>query len=412
MSREAESLRQILAAIERECGTDWLVWRSGHREHGGQRSQKPHPVAVAWWRVKELLAQLEAGGSLPAQDLGSIALLDEVGTDLAVAQKIPNFARAVRPRLKTGEFEKAQFEMHVGALYQRNGQPVEFLLPTGKGRRADLKVTVGQDGVFIECTRKDAYQPDRDVDSEPRKALGESMLALQRELTSSLEVIAVVLGSLDARASADILAAIREVIDTGRRGMWVRAAEGIGFIVRELTPVSLPPGAGVGPVLPAVIMSPKRLAFSEGTYSLDERGQPYIAGEKRVSVYAVDSHRMSSVTDSVRRKRGQIPKGSGGVVYVNLDVSHVLEQDLGLYMQMAQGAVRSALTTPPGNPQIGAVVLMTTPILVPVGREGGEEARVSARTCYLVRNPHGTLPDGFTIPEAVPPAAPDDKASG
>jgi hypothetical protein len=182
--------------------------------------------------------------------------------------------------------------------------------------------------------------------------------------------------------------------------------------VRELTPISLPLGAGVGPVLPGAIMSPKRLALSEGTYSLDDKGLPYLAGERRVSVYAVDAHRMSSVTDSFRRKRGQIPKGSAGVVYVNVDVDHVLEQDLGFYMEMAQGAVRAALATPPGSPQIGAVVLITTPILVPVGKQGGEEVRVPARRCYLVRNPRGTLPEGFTVPGAAPRAAADDQAAG
>jgi hypothetical protein len=117
-------------------------------------------------------------------------------------------------------------------------------------------------------------------------------------------------------------------------------------------------------------------------------------------VYAVDAHRMSSVIDSLRQKLGQIPRGSAGIVYVTVDVEHVLERDLGLYMQMARGAVHAALGTPPGNPQIGAVVLMTTPILVPVRKEKGEVVRVPARQCYLVRNPDGTLPSGFIIPGA------------
>jgi hypothetical protein len=400
MSREAESLRQILAATEREFGRDWLAWRSGQQKQRGQRKQTTHPVAVAWRSVRDLLAELEAGGTLPAEGIASISLLDEVVTDLAVAQEILNFDKAVRPRLKTGEFEKAQFEMHVGALYRRSGQRVEFVLPTGRRRMADVKVVVGEGDVFIECTRKDAYQLERVDDSKIRKELGDDIQALQRDLGSSLEIVALVLGSLGSQGASDMLRAIREVVQSGKRGTWVRPAEGIGFTVRELTPISLPPGAGVGPALPDAIMSPKRMALSEGTLELDDKGQPYLVNEKRVSVYAVDAHRMSSVIDSLRQKLGQIPRGSAGIVYVTVDVEHVLERDLGLYMQMARGAVHAALGTPPGNPQIGAVVLMTTPILVPVRKEKGEVVRVPARQCYLVRNPDGTLPSGFTLPGA------------
>jgi len=156
-------------------------------------------------------------------------------------------------------------------------------------------------------------------------------------------------------------------------------------------------------------MSPKRLALAEGTYSVDQEGRPYIAGEKRVSVYVIDSHRMSSVADSFRDKRGQIPKGSTGVVYVNLDVSHVAEGDVDLYMQMARNAVQAAVTTPPGNPQIGAVILMTTPIPIPV-ELGGQVVRALGRKSFLVKNPYGTLPERFIIPGAAPAQEPDPKA--
>jgi hypothetical protein len=344
-------------------------------------------------------------GGQRSENRPRIAFLDKLGSDLQAALNIPNFAKAIRPRLKTSEFEQAYFEMYIGVLYHHSGQQVEFVLPSGKGRMADLKVVHGQHEVFIECTRKDPYKPERHDDSGPRRSFGDEILAVQRELASSLEIIAVVLGTLDARHSEDVLRAIRQAVEKGARGMWIRPLEGIGVIVRELTRMELPPGGGVGPILPDAIMSPmspKRLAFAEGTYSLDEKGQPYLAGEKRVSVYVIDSHRMSSVIDSFKRKRGQIAKESSGVVYVNVDVSHVAEGDVDLYMNMAQGAVLAALTTPPGNPQIGAVILVTTPTPVPVADGEGKVVRVRGRRFFLVRNPHGTLPDGFIIPGAAP----------
>ncbi len=409
MTDAATSLRQIVVAVEGEFGRDWLLWKSGSSKRGGQRSHQAHPVAVAWAEAKEFLSEIEAGAPVTVEFRPNIAFLDEVVTDLESAQKIPNFARAIRPRFKTDEFEKAQFEMHVGALYQRSGQQVEFVLPSGKGRLADLKVILGQPEVFIECTRKDPYKPDRYDDSAARKSLADDILALQRELSASLEIVAVVLGALAPRSSADLLTPIRQVIEKGARGMWYRATEGIGFIVRELTPMPSPPD-GVAVTIPATLLSPKRLALSEGTYAMDEQGRPYIAGEKRVAVYVIDSHRMTSVADSFRDKQGQIPKGSSGVVYVNLDVSHVAEGDVDLYMQMARNAVQAALTTPPGNPQIGAVILMTTLIPVPVQLESGQVVRALGRKSFLVKNPQGRLSENFIIPGAAPPQAPDQKA--
>jgi hypothetical protein len=265
---------------------------------------------------------------------------------------------------------------------------------------------IGQYELFIECTRKDHYKPDRHDDSAARKSLGDDILALQRELSASLEIIAVVLGTLDPRSSEDVLTAIRRAIEKGARGMWTRATGGIGFIVREVTPVPLPQSGGVGVAIPVTLLSPKRLALSEGTYATDAEGRPYIAGEKRAAVYVIDSHRMTSVVDSFRSKRGQIPKDGSGLVYVNLDVSHVAEGDVGLYMQMARNALQAALATPPGNPQIGAVILMTGVIPIPLALEDGQVVRALGRKSFLVRNPHGSLPDGLIIPGASPSNSP------
>ena len=81
-----------------------------------------------------------------------------------------------------------------------------------------------------------------------------------------------------------------------------------------------------------------------------------------------------------------------------MDVSHVAEGDVDLYMQIAQKAVQVALITPPGNPQIRAVVLMTTPILLPGKFADGTEVRVRGRRSLLVSN--GVLPEGLIIPGA------------
>jgi hypothetical protein len=61
---------------------------------------------------------MEAGATVPLEFRPNIAFLEELASDLESTKNVPNFARAIRPRLKTGEFEKAQYEMHVGALYQ------------------------------------------------------------------------------------------------------------------------------------------------------------------------------------------------------------------------------------------------------------------------------------------------------
>jgi hypothetical protein len=408
MSSASDRLKEILGVIQGTFGVDWLLWKSGKSPRGGQRSEKPHPLAVAWVEATDLLAHLESGQTLPNGYRPRIAFLDKLASDLVVAQNIPNFAKAVTPQRLKLEFEQAYFEVYVGALHHSAGQQVEFLPPSGKTRMPDLRVIHEQQEIFLECTRKDPLKSEREDDSGARHSLGDGILALQKELASSLEIIAVILGTLDSRHVETALRDIRLAIEKGGRGTLFRPVDSVGVIVRELTRIDLPQVAGVGVVLPDGIMSPdpnKRLALAEGTYDLDERGQPYLAGEKRVSVYVIDSHRMSSVVDSFMRKRGQIPKDSSGVVYVSVDVTQVAEGDVDLYMQMAQQAILAALTTPPGNPQIGAVVLVTTPVPVPVSDGQGNVRRVVGRRFFLVRNPNSPLPNGFPFPGAAPPQA-------
>jgi hypothetical protein len=126
-------------------------------------------------------------------------------------------------------------------------------------------------------------------------------------------------------------------------------------------------------------------------------------------VYVIDAHKMTSVIDSFRHKQGQIPKSDSGVVYIDLDVSNVAVADVELYMHIAQNAIQAALATPPGSPQIGAVVLMSTPSQVPVVLADGTVIPVLNRRCSLIQNPHGTLPLGFTIP-GPPQREPNKKA--
>jgi len=111
----------------------------------------------------------------------------------------------------------------------------------------------------------------------------------------------------------------------------------------------------------------------------------------------IDSHKVTSVVDSVRSKFGQLPKGACGLVYVDVDVSRVVAADRGFYFTMIRHAVEGALATPPILTQAGAVV-MTTGLMAVSGRNAQKQpVTVRARGSMVVPNPGGSLPDGFTV---------------
>jgi hypothetical protein len=343
-------------------------------------------VAIAWREAKELLALVERGDSLTSELRPRIAFLRELASDLESARDLPHFNTAVRPRLKTREFEKARYEMQVAALFTRTGQHVEFV-PRSRRRTPDLKVVLGDHALFVECTRKDAYRPDRDDDSPVRRELLETILSLQKELRASLEVVVIVVGTLNERVSAEVLAEARRAIETGARGR-TNAREGVTLLLREPAPPP-PPTGSVGVSLRDTLLSPntsKRLARSEGILGTDSEGRLYVKSVNTAAVYVIDSHKVTSIVDAFQPKRGQIPE-QGGLVYMSLDVSHVAEGDVDFYMQAAGSAVSGALLTPPENTRISAVILMTDLIPLRVVLADGQTSTALGRRSHLVRNP-------------------------
>lgn len=401
MADRTTRLRAAIERIEAEFGREWLQWNSGLMPRRGQKSPtKNHPIATAWAVARNNLAALAEGKATesdPPEDVEGI--LVELARDLLVVRGVPHFETCVA-RLRDKDFEKAQYELHIAAVYKRDGRDVEFVSRAKGKRTADLKVLHDGQEVLVECTRKDSYQPGSANDKQMRVELQDRLLALQGEVSMSREVTAIVVGALSSRSASDILDEARRALSGGRDGVRINASQSIGLRIREPSTIPMPPGSIGGVVIPADMLSPnneKGLAVSEGTVTADAQGNLSITGVKTAGVYVVDSHRMTSVVDSVREKFGQMPKGGSGLIYVDLDVSGVALGDLSFYMQMVNEAVKQALATPPPVSQLGAVVLTTGLVALPATNNRGESVTARVRLSLVVPNEAGSLPPGFRV---------------
>jgi hypothetical protein len=410
MTNIATALREAIATIERALDRQWLYWNSGLVPRKGQRKPSAdHPVALAWREAREHVAKMTGDKEADAGVLPEIGPFLELAGDIEAVREVPNFNTS---RLRDKDFEKARYELHVAAMYKRGGRHVEFV-PRAKGRRtADLKVIHEGAELMVECTRKDAFNPAGVDDSDVRTTLEKDLMSLQREFDVSRELIAIVAGALNANGATEILAEARRVLPTGTLGRRLNAAQSIGLEVRERSTVPLPPGSIGGVVISSDMFSAsvdKRMALAEGVVTADTARQLSIKSTGTAAVYVIDSHKIASVVDSVRDKFGQIPAGACGLVYVDLDVVRIALRDLGFYLHMTRKAVEQVLATPPVVTQIAAVVLTTGLVSVPVTTPEGKAVMLTCRLSVVVRNPAGSLPVSFNVPD---PWLFDDSAMG
>jgi len=380
-----------VAVIEEEFGLGWLQKKARIATQPSHRGW--HPVPKDWKDVKAALEGFESTGILqPSQALIG---LTSFGYDIRLARPVPNYDIAIRPRLKKSrEFPKVQYEVYVAALCVRSGYNAEFIPPstTAGEKSPDLKVLTEGCEVYVECVRKEAYRPQSSIQDGVWKSLWQRMSATLDGLGASHEVIVIALGALKEESFPAILHVVKQHILASREGIWVIREVGCGLAIRRMPPQ--PTGQGVSLFIPAG-MNP---AFTFGSVAVDGQGQKYLKNVSRIALYAIDSHRLGSILSSVNEKRGQIPEGGPGLVYLDLDVSHVAEADVPAYLELVAAAIKS-LFTPNANTRIGAVVLTTGAVSVFIETVEDTGPFITLhRRIRVIRNPCKSLPDGFVVP--------------
>lgn len=376
--------------IEEEFELEWL------QEQAAQ-DKDVHPIAKQWKETRAALNEYTQTGTFNIS--GQILSLTSFAEDLRLARSLANYKSVIFPRLKGSEFTKVQYEIYVSALCVRAKFPTQFIAPSQNGRTADLLLDWDGTHIHVECTRRDPYIPLAPDYQGPTTTL---LDAVRSQNLAGLEVIVIVLSALENK---DILAIVRDIHQIDQNaGSYSLRRPGYGVYVQKLPP---PEGDGHWLVafgskppftLEAGIFIPagQNPAWAQATCGVDERGRKFLKDHYRVYLHTISSHDLQTVVETFGRKRRQIPKGGPGIIFVDLDVSHVAVRDIPLYLDLVAEGLKGCFS-PNINTRVWAIVLTTIPVPVQTG-ERDNKFIILRRGIKVVRNQYATIPSHFAVP--------------
>ena len=322
--------------------------------------------------------------------------MSSFAVDLSLARSLPNYESAIKKRLRdASEIAKVQYEIYVSSLFVRCGHKPEFILQQ-KTRSPDLRLILNDFEILIECTRRDAFQPTDPVGkrvfgsvSEPG-TLCRQVTDLLKETEASHHIMIVSFGNLEISSFTGILQEVTQRILSNEEGLFVnlKGLYGLGIY-------RMPQPSQEGDVQFSI---PRGLnpACAFGTIAEDNQGRKYVKNPSMFSLYQFESHRLKSIISSFTDKRKQIPESGCGLLYIDIDVSHLHENEVGTYLEIVSAVLKSQLT-PSTNTRIGGVILTTTPIFVETQKDGLPFITFHRRILVLC-NSYLRLPKDFVIP--------------
>ena len=300
--------------------------------------------------------------------------------------------------MKGNEFAKIQYEIYTSALCVRAGFQTQFITPS-TNRTSDVLLDWEGTHIHVECTQRDPYIPLAPDYQGPTKTL---LDAVRDQNLAGLEVIIIILSGLEDRDVPAIISDFRQ-IDSKTDGDLLRRPR-YGIYVQKLPP---PEGDGhwvtsfgsqppftleTGVFIPAG----QNPALAMATVAVDGSGRKFLTGHYRVYLHTINSHDIQSLVETFGRKRRQIPKGGPGIIFVDLDVSHVAVRDIQLYLDLVAEGLKQCFR-PRINTRVWAVVLTTIPVPIHTG-EGQTKFITLRRAIKVVRNQYADIPSSFSVP--------------
>ena len=389
--------------IEEEFGLQWLDRRANTPKRPDQAGW--HPIPSEWKEAKDILSMAEQTGII--QPTKAFISLMSFANDLRRARSLPNYKKAIQPRLKNWrEFLKVQYEVYTASLCVRSGHDPVFIPPsTASGERTpDLKLQADGDEVYVECVRRDSYQIEQMAGDELWETLRLKMSALLDEISASHEVIVIAISAIDENVIPHILQDVKRRVSAGEEGISVHQEAGYGLSIRPL-PES-PPEEGYAliyhqrqyPDQEMQLFIPAGMApvFVFGKIVQDANGRKSFKNVNRIALYKIDSHRLRSVINTFNNKRKQIPPNGLGIICLDVDARHVKNEMIPLYLDIVSTLLKTYFL-PQTNTTIGAVILTAMPVFIETF-EDGSPFIILHRPMMIVRNPYVTLPEEFLIP--------------
>lgn len=346
---ERARLHMAIELVEQEFGKKWLSRKA-------LQLNSKHPVPRAW-REAISVGQAPQAGQPVSVRVEQVAPILELGRILERVSPLANYAIAIRPRLKDPDFAHVYYEMQVAACAVEGGYGVEFV-PTSSApgvKTADLRVSTPSSTYHVECKRKEAYRIAT-VEEGTWPSLQKRITSLLDELKVNYEVIIVAMGAFSEGDDMEILKGIREAVARGfEGGPLTRRGASHALYLRKLT---LPP-PGPDAMIPLWPRKSRDGEVHADVYrSTDDL--LHITSMRGAWLYTVDSHKLGSIVQSFNAARSQLPAGESGVIYIDLDVSEVEDDDVRLYLEAASAALRCVFS-PETNTRVAGVVLTAQP---------------------------------------------------
>jgi len=381
-----------LQVVEEEFGLDWLRNRSMNSKASNSRGW--HPIPTDWKLVIDAFEKAEKTGTLETSR--ALIRITDLGHQLRLARDLPQYDVAIRPRLTIhNDFSKLEYEIYVASLCVKTGYDTYFIpqsIVPGE-RTSDLKIRFNDREIFAECVRKESYKMRDPFDNSVFDQLWQQMSSEMEQLGASHHVIVVGLGDFQENWIPVIIHETKQFISTGKEGIWIDKKVGGALSVRRSNLPSIPCAEG----LPIPLDRGPDPKFVFGTVATDKAGQKIFININRIDLSFIDSHRLSSVLNTFTGKRQRKQIDSPGILYMDLDVSHIHQDDgVSTYLELITEALNRCFT-PNANTRIGAVVLSTGPIFQETMEQSGPFINRHIRL-QVVRNPFAQLPPDFIIP--------------
>jgi len=346
-----------LQVVEEEFGLEWLKRRS--MDSKAPDSPGWHPIPTDWKLVIDAFEKAEKTGALEASRV--LIRITDLGHQLRLARILPQYDVAIRPRLRIEkDFSKLEYEIYVASLCVRAGYATEFVsqsIVPGE-RTPDLKMLFNEREIFAECVRKESYKLRDPLDKSVWERLWKQMSSEMQQLGASHHVNVVGLGDFQERWIPVIIHETKQFISAGKEGIWIDKKVGCALSVRRL---NLPP-TPLEEGLPVPADRGPDPVFVFGTVATDKGGRKILTNKNRIDLNFIDSHRLRGVLNTFAGKRQRKQIDTPGILYIDLDVSHVHQDDgVNTYLGLIAEALNRCFT-PTANTRIGAVVLSTGPI--------------------------------------------------
>jgi hypothetical protein len=380
--------QNAVKTIEEEFGVKWLTKKANLHKTS-------HPVPPQWKETYAALAEYPSKGVFEISE--KKISLTSLAEDLRLARDLENYKTAIQPRLKGNEFLKVRYEIYASCLCVREGFETKFINPSQRSKTADLLLSWENLNLHAECTQKDPYIPVDPKLEGPTKNL---LSCIKEQNHAGLEIIVVILSELEEEIIPDIIKNLEHLSPNTNDYLF----HGLGYGIYS-HPLPPPEGDGywMGSGKPPFasrngifIPAGQNPAWAAARVAQDESGQNFLKDHWRFYLHTINSHNLAKVIETFNRKRQQIPKDGPGIIFVDLDVSHVSVRDIPLYLEIVTQGL-SRCFAPNINTRIWAIILTTVPVSVLTG-EGINKHITLRRFIKVVRNPYAPIPSNFEVP--------------